>query len=287
MGYVRGKWYDKGNSFTCQLEQNGGASSTTAKNPPDGGAKAWKVGTTLYYVTQASKSNNYPVAICGTAGAPWTDGWYRADIFPWATYTVTLNAQNGSATTETKKTYGTNLSIDKPTKSGTTANGYVVTYQQNGWPSALGTSVATNTISYEFSKWTKNADGSGDSFTTTITDAGAAYEAGAPSNYTLYAQYTSTTTKGSVTLKNPTASGYVFKNWQDVNTGTTYSGGQTITPTADMTLKAVWDYDQATAYVKDSGAWTKGKVYFKENGAWVKAKKIYTKVNGTWVEGKA
>lgn len=287
MGYVRGKWYDKGNSFKCQLKQNGGASSTTAANPPNGGAKAWDVGTTLYYVKQSSKSNNYPVAVCGTSGAPWTDGWYRADIFPWATYTITFDPQNGSATYTSTKTYGTNLAVNKPSKADTKSNGYVVTYQQNGWPNALGTSVAQDTTSYAYSKWTTKADGSGDSVVDAASDAGAAYEAGAPASYTLYAQYTPTVTRGSVTLKSPTADGYVFKNWQDTSTGTTYNAGQTITPTSNMTLKAVWDYDQATAYVKSSGAWTKGKVYYKENGAWVKAKKIYTKVNGAWVEGKA
>lgn len=285
MGIVRGKSYSKGTSFKCNSRETGKPDSAGSMS---GTAKAYDVGTTLYYYTQSSKAK-WPVAICATSGAPWCDGWYKVSIFPWATYTITYNANGGScSTTSATKTYGTNLSVPKnATKPSTTAGGYTVTYNQNGWPNAIGSSQATNTINYSFSHWNTKADGTGDSVYDAVTDAGANFDAAAPSSYTLYAQYTSSTTNGSVTLASPTASGYVFKNWQDVSTGTTYSAGQTITPSGNMTLKAVWDYDQATAYVKSSGAWTKGKVYYKENGAWVKAKKIYTKVNGAWVEGKA
>ena len=286
MGIVRGKSYSKGTSFSCQAKVYGNANSAGS----GGNAKAWNVGTTLYYYTQAS-GKNYPVAICGTSGAPWVDGWYKTSIFPWATYTITYNANGGSCSTASAtKTYGTNLSVPKDaTKSSTTATGYTVTYNQNGWPNAVSASKASNRIDYSFSHWNTKSDGTGESVYDAVTDSGKELDTAAPSSYTLYAQYTSKTTNGSVTLAKPTADGYVFKSWNtnSAGTGTSYSAGQTITPSGNMTLYAIWDYDQATAYVKSSGAWTKGKVYFKENGAWVKAKKIYTKVNGTWVEGKA
>ena len=284
MGVVRGISYNKGNSFKCNSNETGKPDSAGSMS---GTAKAYAVGTTLYYYTQSSKAK-YPVAICATSGAPWCDGWYKASIFPWATYSVTFNPNNGSASYSKTKTWGTNLTVAGPSKSNTTANGYTVTYNQNGWPNSLGTSVAKDTISYSFNGWVRD-DNTSINYGTSIGDKIKAEDTDTtPSTFSVTATYTSSiSSRGSVTLKNPTATGYVFKNWQDVNTGTTYSGGQTITPSGNMTLKAVWDYDQATAYVKSSGAWTKGKVYYKENGVWVKAKKIYTKVNGTWVEGKA
>lgn len=284
MGVVRGISYSKGSSFKCQSNETGNAQS----NGQGGSAKAWGVGTTLYYYTQTN--NTYPVAICGTSGAPWVDGWYKASIFPWATYSVTFNPNNGSSSYSKTKTWGTNLTVAGPSKSNTTANGYKVTYNQNGWPNSLGTSVATDTISYSFNGWVRD-DNTSINYGTSIGDKTAAANLDTtPSAFSVTATYTSSiSSRGSVTLKSPTADGYVFQSWNTKadGTGTPYSKGQTITPSGNMTLYAIWDYDQASAYVKSSGAWTKGKVYFKENGAWVKAKKIYTKVNGAWVEGKA
>jgi uncharacterized repeat protein (TIGR02543 family) len=284
MGIVRGKSYSKGTSFKCQSKENGNAQA----NGKGGSAKKWEVGTTLYYHSQ--KDDTYPVAICGTSGAPWVDGWYKTTIFPWATYTITYDAKEGTcSTTSATKTCNTALTLPTPSRGDATANGHKVTYNQNGWPNAITASQATNTIKYNFANWNTKSDGSGSAYTTSFNDSVAALGVAAPGNTTLYAQYSGTTTKGSVTLANPSASGYVFKSWNTKadGSGTPYSANQTITPSSDMTLYAIWDYDQATAYVKSSGAWTKGKVYYKENGAWVKAKKIYTKVNGAWVEGKA
>lgn len=54
----------------------------------------------------------------------------------------------------------------------------------------------------------------------------------------------------------------------------------------NITLKAIWLPDQATAWTKTNGTWVKGKVWVKINGTWQKAKTIQGKVSGTWKKNK-
>ena len=67
-----------------------------------------------------------------------------------------------------------------------------MTFNGNGGTPSKTSASATNTPSYTFSKWNTKADASGTSY-----NAGGSYTANASA--TLYAQYSSSTTKGSVT----------------------------------------------------------------------------------------
>ena len=153
------------------------------------------------------------------------------------TYKITYNANGGTGLPNPNpdiKTHGTALSLSttKPTKSSTSATGYKVTFDTQGG-SAVNAITSSKTTTYTFSKWNTKSDGSGTSY-----NSGASYTANAAA--TLYAQYTSSTSNGAITLPSaPTKSGYTFKGWYDAA-----SGGNKITspytPTKAITLYAQW-----------------------------------------------
>ena len=159
------------------------------------------------------------------------------------TYSVSYNANGGSgAPGNQTKTHGTSLTLSstKPTKSSTSATGYKVTFNTQGG-SSVSAITSSKTTTYTFSKWNTKSDGSGTSY-----NAGASYTANAAA--TLYAQYTSSTSNGSIKLPSaPTKSGYTFNGWYTAASGGTKVGnaGASYTPTKAITLYAQWS---ATGY---------------------------------------
>ena len=154
------------------------------------------------------------------------------------TYSVSYNANGGSgAPGNQTKTHGTSLTLSstKPTKSSTSATGYKVTFNTQGG-SSVSAITSSKTTTYTFSKWNTKSDGSG-----TTYNAGASYTANAA--VTLYAQYTSSTSNGSIKLPSaPTKSGYTFNGWYDAASGGNKIGnaGASYTPTQTRTLYAHW-----------------------------------------------
>ena len=154
------------------------------------------------------------------------------------TYSVSYNANGGSGVPSSQtKTHGTalTLSTTKPTKSSTSATGYKVTFDTQGG-SAVNAITSSKTTTYTFSKWNTNSGGTGTSY-----NSGASYTANAAA--TLYAQYTSSTSNGAITLPAaPTKSGYTFNGWYTAASGGTKVGnaGASYTPTAAITLYAQW-----------------------------------------------
>lgn len=335
--------------------------------------------------TSAYSGFSYSGTVSGTGSGNITvsvstgwDGWTPSKAYTYkfsvpypaqASYTITYNANGGTGAPSNQTKYqGTSLTLSstKPTRSNSTATGYTVTFNGNGGTPSKTSQAATNTTSYTFSKWNTKSDGSGTSY-----DAGASYTADAAA--TLYAQWSSSTTKGSITTATatrsngsasrvvtinanggsstvtsrtstatityscngwytatsggtkraasggsytPSATETVYAQWSSTtgsysavtlpttsqctrsgykllgfatsSTATTaaYSPGASYTPSAAVTLYAVWELEQAQLYTKKSGAWVKGPVYVKVNGSWVTAKQVYTKVNGSWVLNK-
>ena len=149
-----------------------------------------------------------------------------------ASYTVSYDANGGSGAPANQTKYAGStltLSSTKPTKSSTTSNGYVVSFNANGG-STVSPITAINTTSYTFSSWNTKADGSGTSY-----QSGASYTSN--SALALYAQYTSTMARGSITLPTSSKNGYTLTGWSDGSK--TYTGSYT--PTANVTLTAIWD----------------------------------------------
>ena len=92
---IRGITYNYGDPFKCYAA-NGGATTSEGS----GSASALKKGTTYYYLGYAwdednNKLTSYPYAV-GISPDSSIRGWYREDVFPYATYTITYNANGGS-----------------------------------------------------------------------------------------------------------------------------------------------------------------------------------------------
>ena len=221
-------------------------------------SQTFTAGTTYYLWLAATNNDANFAAYIPTSGITCTSTV--------ATYTVSYNANGGTgAPSSQTKTHGTALSLSstKPTKSSTTATGYTVTFNGNGGTPSKTSATATNTTSYTFSKWNTKADGSGTSY-----NAGGSYTANASA--TLYAQYTSSTAKGSVTL--PTAAqytraGFSLLGFATGSTATTaaYAPGASYTPNGNVTLYAVWKAD-GLVYI-DNGTSVEAYQVFIDNGS--------------------
>lgn len=146
-----------------------------------------------------------------------------SDLYFYADYTTGTSSTKYSNNT---KALGT------PTKSGTSTT-YTVTYNANGGTVSTASATAKKTTTYTFSKWTgsnTNISVSGTSCTFTATG-------------TVTASYKSSTSTTAVTLPTPTRTGYKFLGWAASSTATTgtYAGGSSYTPTANITLYAIWE----------------------------------------------
>lgn len=127
---IRGVTYKQGDSFVCAYAGKGNGGSEG-----DGtAAAALTVGKTYYflaYVTAADSGSNvvYPYRIGSSSSANSAIGYYKAEVFPYAKYTIKYNANGGSgAPSSQTKTYGTNLTLSstKPTRTGYTFKGWAL-----------------------------------------------------------------------------------------------------------------------------------------------------------------
>lgn len=193
-------------------------------------------------------------------------------------YTLTYAPNGGSSTPASQtKIAEANISLRGGiTRSNSTASGYTVTFNANGGSVSPPSLTATDTISYTFSSW---KDGSG-----TTYSGGGTYTK--DQNDTLTAQWSSTTTKGSIILPTPTRANYNFKGWAESASATSGVTG-TYTPTKSLILYAIWEIAQATARVKTANGWVQGLVWYKKDAnTWVRGQKVYKKTgSSTWTEG--
>lgn len=195
----------------------------------------------------------------------WTISGTTTTVSAPTVYTVSYNANGGSSTPAAqKKVSGQNITVSSAiSRNNSTANGYKVTFNGNGGTPSKTSATATNTIKYTFSKWNTAANGSGTSY-----NAGATYSANA--NATLYAQWSSSTTRGAITTAtasrgngtatrtvtfnanggscstaslNSTATiTYTCKGWYTAASGGTKraASGGSYTPSATETVYAQW-----------------------------------------------
>lgn len=136
-------------------------------------------------------------------------------------YIVTYAANGGtlsttSSTVVTGSPYG---ELPTPTKSST------ISFETNG-----GNAVASQTATYTFEGWYTD-----DSFIELVNSDTEVTET---SNHTLYAKWSG----GSITLPEPTRSGYAFLGWYSDSNLTNKVGNadEAYTPTSNMTLYANW-----------------------------------------------
>lgn len=124
---IRGITYDYGDPFKCYASYGG---ATTSEG--SGSAADLTKGTTYYYMGYATGDTNnvtYPYAVSVSSGGD-IRGWYKENVFPYATYTIKYNANGGSgAPSSQTKTHGTNLTLSstEPTRTGYTFKGWALT----------------------------------------------------------------------------------------------------------------------------------------------------------------
>lgn len=235
-------------TYTVSYNANGGSSTpsdqTLTRKTPKTFSK-WAAGSTSG--TQYAAGDSYTPSAATTMYAIFTDGSTTGSI-----------------------TLASGIS-----KADSTADGFTVSFNANGGSCSTTSLVVSDTVKHTFSKWNTKANGSGTSY-----NAGASYSTSA--DLSLYAIFTSSTTKGSITLPTPTRSGYEFVGWATSSTATTGTTGS-YTPDSDITLYAIWKQSYSTVYYNDNGNCVACIVYYNDNGTAVLCNVFYNN-NGSAVQ---
>ena len=175
---------------------------------------------------------------------------------------ITNNSENISSTTSYSGRLNDTLVISEaskaPTSSGTT---YTVTFNYNGNGNTNTTAVYSDlqSISYTFTGWSHGTLKGTLQEITTSNGKQYQYTYGSTAGITdtLTAQFTSTGAASltPVILPTPTWAGHTFLGWYTASTGGTKvgDGGDTYTPTANITLYAHWTTNTVTITIKKDG----------------------------------
>ena len=162
-----------------------------------------------------------------------------------ASYTVSYNANGGTSTPANQtKWYGETLTLTSstPSRASSTQDGYIVTFNSNGAGYANTSVTAKNTITYGLktgtNRWNTNSTGTGTGYA-----SGGSYTSNAA--LTLYAQWTQTSSLGSVNIPNEMKKrdGYTFQGWGTTTAETSIvatAGATTYQPDGNKTLYAIW-----------------------------------------------
>ena len=127
---IRGITYAYNATFKCYASNAGAADSEGTQ----GSAAALTKGETYTFKGYSTDDDTggtltaYPFLIADDLGN--NRGWYKENVFPYATYSIKYNANGGSgAPSSQTKTHGTNLTLSstKPTRTGYTFKGWALT----------------------------------------------------------------------------------------------------------------------------------------------------------------
>ena len=161
---IRGITYKQGDPFVCAYagKGNGGSEGDGSS------AAALTVGKTYYflgYVTADDSGSNvvYPYRIGSGSSTSSAIGYYKAEVFPYATYTIKYNANGGTGapSSQTKK-HGVNLTLSstKPTRTGYTFKAWALSQADanNGtWYYQAGSTCGRNENLTLYAVWEANS----------------------------------------------------------------------------------------------------------------------------------
>lgn len=253
---------DSNATITVSYNANGGSST-----PSNGTGTAVNTTTTTYTFSKWALGSTSGTKY--SAGASFTPSGNSTMYATWTTSDSTSRKSNPSITTA-----GSIL------RSNSTGSQYTVSYNANGGSSTPSSQTATKTRSYSFSKWNTNSSGTGTDY-----NASTAYTFSA--NTTLYAKWTYSDSGGAITLAssisraNGATAGYAitynanggsgapgnqtsgnrtitytFNKWAAGSTsGTQYSASSSYTPSADITMYALWN-----SSTSNNSSWTVSSV---------------------------
>lgn len=143
-------------------------------------------------------------------------------------------------------------------RNSSTETGFKVTFNANGGSCSTSSLTATNTRNYAFNKWAAGSTSG------TKYSAGTSFTPTAAT--TMYATWTETVTKGSITLPTATKSGYTFVGWGTTSGATSGVTGD-YTPTGNVTLYAVYSANGYTVTYNANGYGTAPANQTKTHGS--------------------
>ena len=236
---IRGVTYNYGDTFVCYAA-NGGTSDSEGA----GSARDLTKGNTYYYLGYAwdddtNTLTSYPYAVGTTSSG--VHGWFKENVFPYATYKVTYNANGGSgAPSAQTKTHGTTLTLSstKPTRAGYTFVGWGTSATDTTSNYSAGGSYTANAAITLYAIWKK---------TITLTyDANGG--SGAPSSQSATVYNATTSYTFTIPTTKPTRAGYTFLGWNVLSTATTasFSAGASVNMSSSDVLYAVWSENKLT-----------------------------------------
>ena len=288
-GYTSVHWRLYDTSGTFLGSGTGTVTSTTFTPTQDCYARILFYGTS----TEAQRSgatvtggieNNVNIPTGSTGNITLTANW----SINTSSLTVNPNGGNVDVTSptggtleniETSETYtqnyNTTLTLGTPTKEDLVeTDEYVVTYNYNDGitPDSIDTAINTETTVYTFSSWTKSS-----TFYGTLSSNNKTYTFPSNNNVTstITAAYNAATSENTtpIILETPTRPGYVFNGWYTAATGGTKigDGGDSYTPTANITLHAQWTAIPVTITIKkDNANWNANsgiKIELRQSGS--------------------
>lgn len=273
-------------TYTVTYSENG--SNTGTATFPSGGGVTLKRGQDITVSTNSTTYTLTPNANGGTASGTGTTtvtttrtkpftSWYSSsnsmEYYAGETYgyisDTTMTAQYGTETSSNSYRHSfTGITVTPP---ASTSTDYCKVYMNQNYDSAESSMLAQiqSTKSYSLKGWYTAASG------------GTKYSSSSPtvsSDTTIYAQYNSSTSIGSVTLPALERPEYTLLGYSTDQTATsaTYTAGTSYTPssTDDVTLYAIWEPNgvDGDVYIYANGEYKAYQAYIYTNGAWVRHK---------------
>ena len=264
------QWTRNAATYTVTFNANGGAGTMSAQTFTAGTAQNL---TANAFTRTGYTFNGWNTAANGSGTSYANSASYTATgnvtlYAQWtqnaaATYTVTFNANGGTGTmTAQTFTAGTaqNLTANAFTRTGYTFSGWNTAANGSGTSYANAASyTATGNVTL-YAQWTANASGGGSGG----SSGGGGGGGGGGSSVSTYAvtfnanggtgtmspQTFTGGTGQNLTANAFTRTGYTFSGWSTAanGSGTSYSDGERITPTRNLTLYAQWIQNEAVTH---------------------------------------
>ena len=247
-------------SYTLTYTANGGTGSNVTQSVNAGSAATLKPANTFTPATTAT----WGITLNKDGGTGGDATFVKNAFYRWligSSYYQAGASYTPSANTTVKAYWSTNYKLGTPTKAQTSANGYTVTFDPKGGSCSTTSLTQKNITTYSFGGWKSDSSG-------TVYNGGVTV--GGPAKYSYTAQWTPTTTKGSIKMPSVTKSSsskktitlnydgatggnsttslsytkttaYTFNGWSATSSATSGSAaGSSFTPASSGTVYAIW-----------------------------------------------
>lgn len=246
--------------YTLTYTANGGTGSNVTQSVNAGSSATLKASNTFTPATTAT----WGITLNKDGGTGGDATFVNNAFYKWligSSYYDAGGSYKPTGNTTVKAYWSTNYKLGTPTKAQTSANGYTVTFDPKGGSCSTTSLTQKNITRYSFGGWKSDSSG-------TVYNGGTTI--GGPAKYAYTAQWTPTTTKGSIKMPSATKSSsskktitlnyngatggnsttslsytkttaYAFKGWSANSSATSGSAaGSSFTPTSSGTVYAIW-----------------------------------------------